>query len=419
MKKITISALLVFSGMNIYSQTELTVNEGTLSVLPDTEVSTGFDFENKSTGNVINDGNFHFYGDYKNEGLFSYTTNTTTGYVVFEGNNKPIQNISGSSPSNFYDVLFNKAAEDYSFHLSNDIAAKGTVNLYEGVVYNDKTSGGAFIFLKGSNHINTTDKSHVHGEVIKEGNESFRYPIGKGGYYRFAAISSPSSEAHAYLGEYHLENSDTKYPHRNRTGVIDLINSAEYWTVDQAPGTEGSVILTLSWDERTTPQNIYGNGASDVHIVRWDEADKIWVDEGGIVDYAAKTVTSPINVDGFGVFTLAKIKSHLINDGEVVIYNGVTPDGDGMNDYFIIDNINNFPNNRVTIFNRWGREVYKTTSYDSHGNVFRGKAEGVNTFGKEEKLPSGTYYYIVEYFYDRDGASHWVKKTGYLHLENN
>src|SRR5690554_7369308 len=50
------------------------------------------------------------------------------------------------------------------------------------------------------------------------------------------------------------------------------------------------------------------------------EDQQLWVDEGGAVDYAARTVTTPVNVEGFGVFTLGKIKEEDINPGDVVIY---------------------------------------------------------------------------------------------------
>lgn len=396
-----------------------TVNTGDLSVSPGTEVSTYFDFRNEASGNVLNDGDFYFYGHYENEGLFSYTTNTTTGYVVFEGLMGGMQNISGNSPSSFYDVLFNKAGGQHSFHLTNDIENAGTVNLMNGVVLMDKENGGAFVFLKGANHINTADRSHVNGEVTKVGNETFTYPVGDGGYYRFAGISAPSHVAETYTGEYFLENSDAQYPHASRTGIIEVIDDKEYWIINQTTPTDNSVLVTLSWDNRTTPAHLTANEASALHIVRWDENQQLWVDEGGAVDYAARTITTPVNVEGFGVFTLGKIKEKDINPGDVVIYQGVTPDGDGLNDYFIIDKIEQFPTNNVTIFNRWGRKIYETTSYNSNGNVFRGYAEGSGVVNKGEKLPTGTYYYIVEYLYDRDGEQHWVKKVGHLHLESN
>src|SRR5690606_37348016 len=189
MKKIFILPMVLL-GIQLYAQNNHTVNNGNLAITPGTVVSTYFDFQNNASGNVLNDGDMHFYGHYNNLGLFSYTTNSTTGYVVFEGKMNAMQKIEGASPSSFYDVLFNKSQTDHSFHLTNDIATGGTVNLMNGVVLMDKAQGGAFVFLKGSNHVNTSDRSHVDGEVSKKGNNNFKYPIGDKGYYRFAGIAA-------------------------------------------------------------------------------------------------------------------------------------------------------------------------------------------------------------------------------------
>ncbi len=413
------SLFLVLFGLQVSAQVEpKTVNLGEISVKPKTDFSTYFDFQNQSTGNVINDGSMYFYGDYDNAGLFSYTTNATTGYVVFEGKNKTIQTISGASPSDFYDVLFNKQASDYAFHLTNDIQNAGVVNFSNGIVYNDKAAGGAFVFLKGATHINTADGSHVRGEVKKVGDEAFKYPIGKSQYYRFAAISAPSTISEQITGEYMLENSNASYPHADKQTTIGLIDNNEYWLINNATSSEQSLVVTLSYDSRTTPAALLSD-VTKLRVVRWDETEKKWMDEGGVVDEANKTVSTVSTVNKFGVFTLALVTDAVTPVEDVVIYNGVTPNGDGLNDYFVIENIENFPENNVSIYNRWGRKVYETNSYNSSGNVFKGYAEGVSVVNKGEKLPTGTYYYIVEYKDTRNGNNQVIKKVGYLHLEQN
>ena len=161
-----------------------------------------------------------------------------------------------------------------------------------------------------------------------------------------------------------------------------------------------------------------------MHIVRWDETAKSWVDEGGAIDREAKEVSTIAAVNGYGYFTLALIGPGKELDSEdVVIYNLVTPNNDGSSDYFIIDNIWNYPNNKVEIYNRWGVRVYSTTAYDPNGdgssNVFNGYSNGRNTIGKNNKLPSGTYYYVVTYEYKDGSGSRMIKKAANLHLENN
>lgn len=416
MKNQYTSLMFLLLSISLNAQERVTVNQGDLSVVSGTEVSTHMPFINKNTGNVINDGDFYFYDDYHNDGLFSYSTNQTTGYVVFEGRANAAQTLSGNAPSFFYDALFNKVREDYAFHLTNELSSAGTVNLLNGVVLMDKEAGGAFIFLKGATHINTSDASHVDGEVQKEGNDPFSYPIGDKGYYRLAGISAPSQQADQYTGEYRLENSDALYPHTSKSGVLEQIDANEYWIIEQATPSDKHVTVTLSWDRRTTPASFVDH-PDDLRVVRWDIEQELWVDEGGIVDIASQTVTTLSPVEGYGIFTLGKAKSHLIHPGDIVIYNGVTPNGDGLNDYFLIDNIHLYPRNTVRIFNRWGREVFYTENYDSSGNVFRGVAQGKGVINKDEQLPTGTYYYVLEYYVTEGGVERLIKKVGYLHLE--
>jgi gliding motility-associated-like protein len=75
---------------------------------------------------------------------------------------------------------------------------------------------------------------------------------------------------------------------------------------------------------------------------------------------------------------------------EVVIYNGITPNGDGSNDSWIIDGIEEYPDNEVLIFNRWTDQLREFTGYNNSSVVW----DGTNQFGK--KLPDATYYYIVK-----------------------
>jgi gliding motility-associated-like protein len=78
--------------------------------------------------------------------------------------------------------------------------------------------------------------------------------------------------------------------------------------------------------------------------------------------------------------------------GAVVVYNGVTPDGDGHNDFLFIkyvDVVEGASQNRVTIYNRWGDVVFDIENYNNTDRVFT----GLSNSGKE--LPSGTYFYKI------------------------
>ncbi len=90
------------------------------------------------------------------------------------------------------------------------------------------------------------------------------------------------------------------------------------------------------------------------------------------------------------------------------IPNYVTPDGDGTDDVFVIAGIENYPDNELTIFNRWGTVVYQTTNYQ---NNWDGRSTSKYNVAGDE-LPTGTYYYVL----DTQSEVHGVK-TGFIYLE--
>ncbi|MBV8253642.1 MAG: Ig-like domain-containing protein, partial [Chitinophaga sp.] len=67
---------------------------------------------------------------------------------------------------------------------------------------------------------------------------------------------------------------------------------------------------------------------------------------------------------------------------ELYIPNAITPNNDGKNDRFVIPGISKYPGSTLTIFNRWGNEVYYSPNYDN-----RWDGNG---------LSGGTYYYILK-----------------------
>ncbi|MFM9440844.1 Calx-beta domain-containing protein [Flavobacterium psychrophilum] len=97
----------------------------------------------------------------------------------------------------------------------------------------------------------------------------------------------------------------------------------------------------------------------------------------------------------------------------VIIYNGVTPNGDGDNDVFYLENIEFMKESSVEIYNRWGVLVYEVSGYDNKEKSFKGISEGRVTLERGSLLPVGTYYYIVRYV---DLKNESIEKAGYLHL---
>jgi gliding motility-associated-like protein len=74
------------------------------------------------------------------------------------------------------------------------------------------------------------------------------------------------------------------------------------------------------------------------------------------------------------------------------------PNGDGINDYWQIPVLKNYPNSTVSIFNRNGRLLYQSTGY---GRPWDGTYQG-------NALPTGTYYYMVDTHTFRSVLAGWV-----------
>ncbi|MBK9192174.1 MAG: gliding motility-associated C-terminal domain-containing protein [Crocinitomicaceae bacterium] len=78
-----------------------------------------------------------------------------------------------------------------------------------------------------------------------------------------------------------------------------------------------------------------------------------------------------------------------ISDEVIIqVYDIITPNGDNFNDVFFINNIDNF-SNAVTIYNRYGQEVFSTTDYNNGTNNWDGTRNGDN-------VADGAYYYVIE-----------------------
>ena len=67
---------------------------------------------------------------------------------------------------------------------------------------------------------------------------------------------------------------------------------------------------------------------------------------------------------------------------EIIIPNVITPNGDGVNDLLVFENLEHFPNNHLVILNRWGQQLYEKTGYQNDWD------------GSD--YPDGTYFFILE-----------------------
>uniref|UniRef100_UPI00397F2C4B gliding motility-associated C-terminal domain-containing protein n=1 Tax=Spongiimicrobium sp. 3-5 TaxID=3332596 RepID=UPI00397F2C4B len=178
-------------------------------------------------------------------------------------------------------------------------------------------------------------------------------------------------------------------------------------------GYEGNTAIDIDInDEINDPLNDLPNTDNDDESDYRDTDDDddgietIDEDTNGDGDYAND------DVDGNGIPNYLD-SDLIVNEEEVEVFNVVTPNGDGIHDVLTIRGLENFPNNTIKIYNRWGVQVYITKAYNTEGNVFDGTSEGRITVDQDNKLPVGTYFYILDY---ENEVGEMKSLSGYIYI---
>ncbi|MCB9224268.1 MAG: gliding motility-associated C-terminal domain-containing protein [Crocinitomicaceae bacterium] len=88
----------------------------------------------------------------------------------------------------------------------------------------------------------------------------------------------------------------------------------------------------------------------------------------------------------------AWVKIEIDKADEFSIPGGFSPNGDGINEFFVISGLDSYPNNTLTIYNRWGDIVFSASPYM---NNWSGQAEGKRTISGDVVV-TGTYFYVLD-----------------------
>lgn len=170
----------------------------------------------------------------------------------------------------------------------------------------------------------------------------------------------------------------------NPNPLVSAISSpvqANGHNISNVGGTDGSVDLDITggnapytylWNNGSTTQDLNGVSAGTYSV--------IITDANGCTTTAIVTVEQPMDLD---------------------MPTGFSPNGDGLNDAFIVHGLESFPDNRFEVYNRWGNLVYEA---DDYMNGWRGTSDA------GAALPDGTYFVILTI---NDGA---IKLNGFVDL---
>jgi len=122
-----------------------------------------------------------------------------------------------------------------------------------------------------------------------------------------------------------------------------------------------------------------------------------------LVTPSVTTLYTVIGTDSRGCSNKSSVWVRVKDDPIVHAVEVITPNGDGLNDNFYIENLEAYPDNLLIIFNRWGKQIAQFKDYK---NDWDGVFEG-------SPLPTGVYFYVLTF-----KISDRVKKGSFSILNN-
>jgi gliding motility-associated-like protein len=117
------------------------------------------------------------------------------------------------------------------------------------------------------------------------------------------------------------------------------------------------------------------------------------------VEYQATDISGNISRCRFNVI----VEKPVIDIG---ICQVITPDGNGINDEWVLTNIDKFLDNTLVIVDRWGSIIYTATGYNNGSIVWKGVGQNGGA------VPTGTYFYRLTVRYGPD----FIERTGFVEL---
>ncbi len=379
MKKLLIIILFSLSLVNGFAQgfynkgSIVSLSTNTILTVPDSLLNTG---------TIINDGDLQISGAWVNLGTYE----AGTGQINF--NSDLVQTINHNDQS--FGKLTISGTGEKQF-LAN-ITIESELDLQSSVL---KSVNNAKIILnQGAVVLGGSDQSHIVGPVEAKGTGDWIFPIGNGTTYlpvEILGVTDATASATLTLNELTADQT--------LTGDFEIakLSSKRYWELVLGSGSlsQSKIKLPLANDDGLT-DNL------DLLVVAGSNNALDSYTSIGQSDQAGNLTLGSVTSEELPSVTFFAIAA-LTGETAIEVFNGISVSVNGKNDFLRIRNIELYPDNQVTIYNRWGDIVFDMQGYDNDQKSFKGESSLSGS-----KLPSGTYYYSIDL---GDGSA---KTTGYL-----
>ena len=260
----------------------------------------------------------------------------------------------------------------------------------------------AIVVFSAAQAQSANDNSHVETPIFIRHQTDFTFPTGDQGIYQpLSIINGDDSDLAVFFQRISFE--DISLPKG-----VNFISNQFHWLVSG----EKRAQLWLSWNTNSLLNQMtdaldelvilgYTNTgweviASQLGLFAADGITPTSLEEG--------TLLSEDNIpfSRYKAFTIGGAKKIT----SIMVSEGLTPNGDNVNDTWYIENIERHPDVVIRVYNRWGGEVF------FHQGIYNNDWGGTYK-NNLETLPDAPYYYRIDL--DNDG---YVEHQGWIYINH-
>ena len=305
----------------------------------------------------------------------------------------------------------------YSFTSSGQIQIEGNLHigasgalhiayadtyLERSRISTDRSAAYGILSLAPNSRIHQADHSaYIDGVVRMHGPSDDLFATGHDGVFQPVRLVN-----HNNPGAVDLSFAFVAPAESSHEDALEAVSDRFYWTVYQ--GTAEAEI-SLGWSVFSELETLLDNALENLTIAGFDgsqwrviesEVDPTHFYDGSRSNLLHGSIhsTHPVNLGGYTAFTLAKKTSHAL----LHVSQGFTPNGDGINDRWFIENAEQFPQATIRVYSRWQRLVFE------HQGLYRNDWDGRSNGGP---LPDASYFYTIDR--DSDGT---VDQSGWIYI---
>ncbi|NOS56730.1 MAG: hypothetical protein HOP37_10810 [Cyclobacteriaceae bacterium] len=272
------------------------------------------------------------------------------------------------------------SAANRTYRMTGDWTVSESINFDKGKLLVDKVSSAAgTLTYTGSNDLVGTDESYVNGRIFMKGSGVRTFPIGNtNGYFPARLDGVSAADATISLG---LEV--TTDPGFVKTPDLKDIFTSHFWEFSTGGTGVFSGNTQISLSDNTS--EFFGTDG-DATILELSNSG-VQTDLFGSPNNSFYTSSSPMSASG-KYYGLAKADQITVRIRKLI-----TPNDDQENDVLVVDGLDAFPDNQITLIDRWG-VVVKTWKGFVNYKEPAGVEQSDFNFAK---LAIGNYVCVVEY----------------------